>query len=396
MSVRKGIFLFLCIWMIGCVGGEKIQVQARGTEGKNDSIKAMEENENIDVSMLDEVDFTELDKVLAEQGITEEFEFRELTERVINGEEIDKKWLFDSMKNVFLGEVNQSRGYMVQIILLITAFALLYNFSNVFQNAAVTDISFYIVYMILLALLMKSFSLMGGIIHEALRVMLDFMTALVPAFSLTIVLSTGSVTALGFHQLTLLVLYIIENVLMHVVVPAVHIYIILELLNHLTREEMISKMADLLKLAVEWILKFLFTLVIGINVVQGLLGPVIDAFKSGTFSKAASLIPGIGNSIKGATEILIGSGIIIKNGVGVAGIIIILVLCLAPMLKVGIMMLLYKVSAAVIQPIADKRLIGCVSGMGEGARLLGKVLIMANVMLLLTFALVIAATTWNR
>lgn len=355
-----------------------------------------EEDAKAGLSMLDEVDFSELDDILSEQELTEDFDFKELVKKLIDGEEIDKKWLFDTGKDIFFQEISQSRGYMIQIILLVVVFALLYNFANVFENAAVTDVSFYMVYMVLLALLMRSFLSMSGILTETLGVMLGFMRALLPAFCLTMVFSTGTVTAMGFYQLTMLLMYIIEAALFYVVVPAVHIFIMLELLNHLTKEEMISKLSELIKTGVEWILKFLFSLVIGINLIQGMLSPVIDGLKTTMFARTASMFPGIGSSIQAVTEIMLGSGIVIKNGVGIAGILLLLLLCSGPMIKVGILTLLYKVSAAVIQPIADKRLAGCISGMGEGARLLGRVLVTANIMLLLTIALVIVATTWNR
>ena len=351
---------------------------------------------DLDTSLLDEVDFTELDGLLEEQEATRDFDFKGLVKQLISGEEIDKERLFGTIRDAVLYEVAASRGYMLQMVLLVAAFALLYNFTNVFEHAAVTDISFYIVYMLLLALLLKSFQLISGVLSDTLGTTLDFMRALMPAFCLTMVFSTGTVTAMGFYQLTLFLLYIIEAALIYGVLPAVHIYVMLELVNHLTREEMISRLTELILRLVEWTLKFLFTLVVGINVVQGLLSPVIDGFKTTMFSKTVGMLPGLGASAGAVAEVMVGSGIIIKNGVGIAGILVVLLLCAGPLLKVGIMTLMYKLSAAVVQPIADKRMAGCINGMGEGARLLGKVLVTADVMLLLTIALVTAATTWNR
>lgn len=351
---------------------------------------------DMDLSLLDELDFSQVESLLNSQEEASGVSFSELVQMLVQGEEIDKKWVFDSWWNLFFQEIRESRGYLAQIVLLAAAFGLLYNFANVFEKGAVADISFYIVYLILVAMLMKSFLLMSTLLTDTLGIMLDFMRALLPAFCLTMVISTGSVTAMGFYQLTLLVIYLIEAVLNYLVVPAIHIYLVLELLNHLTNEDMISKMTQLVKGAVEWVLKFLFTMVIGINVVQGLLSPVIDSFKTTMFAKTASMLPGFGNSVNAVAEIMVGSGIIIKNGVGIAGIIAVVLLCAAPAIKIGVMILLYKVSAAVIQPISDKRISGCISGMGEGARLFGKTMVTAMVMLLLTIALVVASTTWNR
>lgn len=367
--------------------------QAGGTEQQWDAQQAGEE---LQTSLLDELDFSQAEDLLSQRTEDGGISFRQLVELLIQGEEVDKKWFVDSWKDIFFREIRESRGYMAQIVLLAAAFGLLYHFANVFEKGAISDISFYMVYLILTAMLMRSLLTMSGLIQDTLQVMLDFMRALLPAFSLTVAISTGSLTAMGFYQVTLLAIYLIETALSKVALPAIHIYLALELVNHLTREEMVSKMADLVKGAVEWALKFLFTLVMGINVVQGLLSPAIDSFRSSAIVRTASMLPGFGNSVNAVAEIMVGSGVIIKNGVGIAGILAVIALCASPAIKIGVMILLYKVSAAVIQPVSDRRISGCVSGMGEGARLLGKTMVTAMVMLLVTIALVVAATTWNR
>ena len=396
---RSGRWAILVLLGVMCLLECKMQTAASGTIDTG-NIRSADtgsiDSGNLDISMLEEVDFSEIDDFLAENSATEDFSFKQLVQQLISGEEIDKGWLFGRIKDALFREVSESRSYMVQMVLLVAAFALLYNFANVFENAAVTDISFYIVYMILLALLIKSFLVMSGILSGALQAVLNFMQALMPAFCMSMVFSGGTASAMGFYQLTLFLIYIIQGVLTYGLVPAIHVYIILELLNHLTREELISKMTELVKIAVEWTLKALFTVVVGINVVQGLLAPVIDSFKTTMAAKTAGLIPGVSASVSAVAELMVGSGIIIKNGVGIAGILVLLSLCAGPLIKVGVMALMYKLSAAVLQPIADKRLAGCISGMGEGAGLMVRVLVSASAMFFLTVALVTASTTWNR
>lgn len=203
-------------------------------------------------------------------------------------------------------------------------------------------------------------------------------------------------TAAGFYDMTFMLIYGMEWMMRYLIVPAVQIYMVLELMNYLTEEELLSKMTDLIKSGVAWVMKLLFTLVIGINVVQNLLTPVIDTFKSGLIAKTAGMLPGFGASINAVTEIMVGSGIIIKNGIGLAAILVLLAMCLGPLVKVGVMAFLYKMLAAMIQPISDRRMIGCISSAGESGRLLGKVVVTTTVMFLVTIAMVTAATTFNH
>lgn len=347
-------------------------------------------------SYLAELDFSDIDGILGQQEITKELNFKDLVERLIAGEEIDKGWLIQEIFNMIFGEITAFRKTLVQIVLLCLAFAILYNFADVFENPAVTEISFYLVYMLLLVLLMKSFFILRDVSAEVLEGMMVFLKALIPTFTMSMAFSSQITTAAGFYDMTFLLIYGMEWVLKYLILPAVQIYMALELMNYLTEEELLSKMTELLKFGVTWALKFLFTIVIGINVVQNLLTPVIDSFKTGLISKTAGMLPGLGTSINAVTEIMVGSGIIIKNGIGLAAILALLALCAEPLIKVGVMTFLYKILAAVIQPISDKRMIGCISSAGESGRMLGKTVVTTAVMFLVTIAMVTAATTYNH
>ncbi len=389
-------------WVIGTallliLGVCPLQVHAMDTMEQETST---EETSTEDISMketiddyLEELDFSEVDAMLKEKGSG--IEFGELVRQLIDGEEIDKGELVKKILDVVFQEVLAFRFELIQIILLCIVFAILYNFTNIFENPAVTEISFYMVYMLLLVLLLKSFFILKDIVLVVLDDMLVFLKLLIPTFSLSMAFSGQVAVGSVFYELTFLLIYGIEWLMNYLIVPAIQIYVVVEMMNYLTEEEMLSKMTELIKEGIQWLLKLLFTMVIGINVVQNLLAPVIDNFKSTLISRTAGMIPGLGTSINAVTEIMVGTGIIIKNGVGVAAILVLLVLCAGPVLKVWVMTFLYRVIAAVMQPIADRRMLGCISGAGEGGRLLGKVIVTTVVMFLVTIAMVTAATTFH-
>lgn len=345
---------------------------------------------------LEELDFSDIDTMLEQQDGTEGLDFKGLVEKLVNGEEIDKGWLLDELLSVVFSEVAEFRGTLVQMVLLCIVFAILYNFANVFENPSVTEISFYMVYMLLLVLLMRSFFILRDISVTVISHMMDFLKVMIPTFTASMAFSGQITTAAGFYDLTFILIYALEWLMQYLIIPAVQIYVALELINHLTEEDMISRMTALVKSGILWCMKCLFTIVVGINVVQNLLTPVIDTFKSGIIAKTAGLVPGLGTSINAVTEIMVGSGIIIKNGIGVAAILILLVLCSGPLIKVWVMTFLYKLLEAMIQPVADKRMIGCIGSAGEGGRLLGKVVVTTTVMFLVTIAMITAATTFHR
>lgn len=389
-------------WVIGAallliLGGCPLQVHAmeglgQETSTEESSTEDITTEETID-DYLEELDFSEVDAMLKEKGSG--IEFGELVRQLIDGEEIDKEELVKEILDMVFQEVLAFRSELIQIVLLCIVFAILYNFTNIFENPAVTEISFYMVYMLLLVLLLKSFFILKDVVLVVLDDMLVFLKLLIPTFSLSMAFSGQVAAGSAFYELTFLLIYGIEWLMNYLIVPGIQIYVVIEMMNYLTEEEMLSKMTELIKEGIQWLLKLLFTMVIGINVVQNLLAPVIDNFKSTLISRTAGMIPGLGTSINAVTEIMVGTGIIIKNGVGVAAILILLVLCAGPVIKVWVMTFLYRVIAAVMQPIADKRMLGCISGAGEGGRLLGKVIVTTVVMFLVTIAMITAATTFH-
>lgn len=384
-------------WMLGLglvvlLGGNSIQTYAMEEEREEVLTESVSEDDTIE-EYLEQLDFDEVDSMLAEKGTGIIFEG--LVQSIIDGEEIDKGELLKKFLTVIFEEVLAFRYDLLQMILLCVVFSILYNFTNIFENPAVTEISFYMVYMLLLVLLLKSFFVLKDVVLVVLEDMLVFLKLLVPTFSLSMVFSGQMTIGTAFYELTFFVIYVIEWLMNNLVVPAIQIYVIVEMMNYLTEEEMLSKLTELIKEGIEWLLKLVFTMVVGINVVQNLLMPVIDSFKSNLISRTAGMIPGLGTSINAVTEIMVGSGIVIKNGVGVAAILILLVLCAGPVIKVWVMTFLYRMVAAVMQPIADKRMLGCISGAGEGGRLLGRVTVTTVVMFLVTIAMVTAATTFR-
>lgn len=384
-------------WMLGLglvvlLGGNSIQAYAMEEDQEEALTESVSEDDTIE-EYLEQLDFDEVDSMLAEKGTGITFEG--LVQSIIDGEEIDKGELLKKFLTVIFEEVLAFRYDLLQMILLCVVFSILYNFTNIFENPAVTEISFYMVYMLLLVLLLKSFFVLKDVVLVVLEDMLVFLKLLVPTFSLSMVFSGQMTIGTAFYELTFFVIYAIEWLMNNLVVPAIQIYVIVEMMNYLTEEEMLSKLTELIKEGIEWLLKLVFTMVVGINVVQNLLTPVIDSFKSNLISRTAGMIPGLGTSINAVTEIMVGSGIVIKNGVGVAAILILLILCAGPVIKVWVMTFLYRMVAAVMQPIADKRMLGCISGAGEGGRLLGRVTVTTVVMFLVTIAMVTAATTFR-
>ena len=271
--------------------------------------------------------------------------------------------------------------------------AVLAEFADVFGNGQVGSISFYIVYLALFTMLMENFSRLGSTLTNWLLGLTDFMKVLSPAYFMTVAASTGSSTAAAFYEGILLMIWAVQWLLANLFLPAVNLSLLLKMVNYLSKEEMLTKMAELLDVAVNWGLKTLLGAIVGLQIVRNMVSPVMDAMKRSAVGKAASAIPGIGNAVTAVTELVLTSAVMVRNSFGAVIVILLLLIGAEPIIHYGSLSLVYRFLAAIAQPISDKRVVGALSTMGEGCAMLLKLLLTAEVLCMLTFLIVVVSVS---
>ena len=292
----------------------------------------------------------------------------------------------------FSYELRSSRSGMIHILLLVIIAAIFANFSSVFKSTQVSEISFSMLYMLLLTICLNNFRLLVDSAAINLEQMTGFMEVLGPVYFLAVAFATGSSTSVAFYQFILLLIYLIEVFIQSFLVPLTQIYLIVRILGELSPEIPLTKFGEFIETIVSWSLKTLLAGVVGLNVIQGLISPAIDAVKRSLVTKGSEIIPIIGDAIGGTAEIVLGTAVLIKNGIGVAGMIICLIICVAPIVQMAVTTLLYQLTAALMQPISDKRMVNCISAMAEGTKMLLRIVFTTGILFLLTIAVAAAMT----
>ena len=218
------------------------------------------------------------------------------------------------------------------------------------------------------------------------------MCVLFQVYFLALDVAKVRIKAVSFYNLTLILIFLVELLIVKILLPAVHIYMMVKILNFLSEENYLSKFAELIETSVGWILKTLLACVVGLNVMQSLISPAIDTVKRSVVTRGAEAIPGVGDAIGGMTEVVLGTAVLVKNGIGMTGAVICFALCVFPLVQIGCIVLMYKLAAALMQPVSDKRIIGCMESVGDGCRLLMRLVFTAGFLFLLTIVIVSAST----
>ena len=133
-------------------------------------------------------------------------------------------------------------------------------------------------------------------------------------------------------------------------------------------------------------------IVLGLNVIQGMILPYVDAVKNSTLEKALEAVPVVGKGAGVVTKMVLGSGILIKNTMGVAAVIILAAMILIPVIKLLLLAFMYQCAAAAMEPVCDKRLVSCLGAVAEGHKILIRLVVSSFALFVLVIAVVCSAT----
>lgn len=334
-------------------------------------------NEFLNEHMRVQMDFAELISQISIHGL-----------EALNRENITKLF-FDTI----FYEISIARPIFVKMLLFAVLFSIIHRLLAS-KKTYVSDIGFLLIYTTLMVLLMQSFFLVRDIAVEGMDRMLGFLQALIPTYTMTMAFTGNAITGAVTYELAFFIVYLIGFFMKNFIGPMIHVFVLVLFLNHLFEEDKLSKLAELMEKIIGIILKLGFGAVIGLGVVQSLLSPMKDRLANNVMLSSMSSIPGVGGALGSAGEILFSCGLLIKNSVGIVGLIVLFIISVIPVLKIGCFWIMYHILAVILQPVADIRLVECVSGVARGCDLYLKIILYAMLLFFVLIAMATMATSF--
>ncbi len=390
---RKQKKIFLVLELTVLVLLMLLPSEARAFEDSEEESSESQDTLELGEELMEHFSFEGVDDSLKSLFPDERLDFKETVMGIISGDLAFSAKLLNHLVADQLGYAfRTSRDNLVHMLIIAVIAAVFSNFSRMFKNRQISDVSFYAMYLLLITLTLSSFHVVLRWVSEGISDLTSFMGVFCPLYFLAVAVAKGSVTSVAFYNLVLFLIFLTEFLILNLLLPLIHIYMIVKVLNYLSEEDYLSKFAELIEMAVSWSLKTLLACIVGINIIQGLISPAVDSVKRSAITRGAEAIPGIGDIIGGMAELALGTAVLVKNGIGMAGAVICVALCVVPLAQIACIVVLYKLAAAVIQPVSDKRVVGCVETVGEGCRLLLNVVFTTALLFLLTIVIVSAVT----
>lgn len=345
--------------------------------------------------LLKELELDEMEHFISEQQQEDDLDisFGELLQGFLSGEEsFDFSAVCAWVASRCFGTIRQNKTYLTQMLVLLLAFAMLQGISGIFAESFLSDISFLAVYFLFLYHALRIFSSMQQIVYSCMDRIAEFTLLVQPVFCMAMVFSAGIRSAGLTYEILLLVLYLVQNLLQKLLLPLVFVFLVTQFANFAWKEEHFSSLAKLLEGGIIFAQKALVTLILGMNLVQGMVAPAVDHLKKTATIRAIGVIPGLGGAMNTVSEMLLGTGLLIKNCVGATAIILLVLLCAKPFLEIGVLALIYRVLAAVAEPVTDQRISGVLDALARAGMLYLKLVMTAILLLFLSVAILCVAT----
>lgn len=290
------------------------------------------------------------------------------------------------------GGFREQKNYFVKLLLIGIIGALFKVIAGTFMEAGVAKMGGYIMQIALIAVLSAGMVWAVGEAKELLFGVLEFMEALIPTYALVITAGSGSAGAVAFYELVMVLIFLVDKIILKVVIPGISIYMMINMMSCLSRDNIFEKLGELVQELLSWVNKTLFGFVIGLNIIKGMISPMLDSLKGTAFTRIISMVPGVGTAMDAVGGVVIGSAALIKNSIGVTAMLFIVMLCAMPALKLFLFSFGCKAAGALLEPVADKSYTDCINGMHEGVKLLMVSSCNVAIMFLLTIAILCSAT----
>ncbi|SEN17930.1 stage III sporulation protein AE [Paenibacillus sp. OV219] len=308
------------------------------------------------------------------------------------GEGLKLTTVLSGLLRYVLHEILYNGKLLVTIVILTVFSMMLETMQTAFERNTVSKVAYSITYMVMIVLAVNSFNVAIGYAKDAITGMIQFMLAMVPLL-LTLLATMGSVVTVSvLHPLIIFMINAVGSIIYTVVFPLLFFSAVLHIASAVSDKFKVTQLANVLRSFSVGLMGIMLTVFLGVISVQGATGSITDGVTMRTAKFiTGNFVPVIGRTFSDAADTVMSASLLVKNAVGIAGVVIILFLCAFPAVKIMTLALIYNVSAAIMQPLGDSPIVTCLQTIGKTLVYVFAALAAVGLMFFLAITIVLTA-----
>ena len=334
-------------------------------------------------------DFINNSKKYINEDFMNKEDIKDILDSAIKGQ-VDNKFFTDNLLGIFGKQTKGILKSLASILAIIVIHSILKSISDSLENETISKLIYYIQYILIATIIMNDFAGVIDMVKEATMNMVGFINVLTPLLT-SLMLFTGSITSTSMLEpVIIFATNFIGNTIQNILIPIVLVIASFSIISKISDKIIIGKITKFMKSGVIWTLGIILTLFVSVVSLEGTLSSSVDGVTAKTAKAVvSSAIPIVGKILGDAVDSVLGCGIILKNAVGIVGVIIIVSICIVPILKLAITSISYKLIAGICEPIADKKILELFEQIGDIFKILLAILSSVAVLMIIGVTLVI-------
>lgn len=331
----------------------------------------------------------------AEDGyIDGEDDYNKNVEDIVSGNfSLNPIELLNTGWEMLIKEVLESRTLIINIIVIAAVSGVLNVLQGSFGKNGSSEAAFFACFTLTAIAASRLISEAVGYGAEVIERLTGFITKICPILTILLVSSGKAASASSFYPVLSGAIYVVSFMIDKCIIPLVYLSAILGIVNNISKRVQLSNLNNLIKSFSKWILTGILTVFTGINAIYGFSVPVLDAvsLKALKFT-VGSCVPVVGGLVSDTVETVLTGAKLMKNAVGTAGIITVIGICLIPILKLSVIILMLKVAAAAAEPLTDKRISDMITDIISPVTTVFSMVIASAMLFIISIAIIIGAT----
>ena len=302
------------------------------------------------------------------------------------------KTIFKNIISFILREVVLVFNGISTVIIIAVICALIQNLQTAFSHQTLSNVAFYACYALLIIILSKTFLIGIDIAKETINELNNFLLVLIPVLS-TLFLSAGGVSQVAtLDPIIILLTNIGPTFYLNILIPIILLGFMLQFANNISNNFKISNLIKHTNQIVLWAQGIFITFFISMLTIRGFTAESLDIVTAKTAKFAVdNFVPIVGKAISEAIATVAGYSILLKNAVSSLGLIIVIAIVLVPIIKIFIMATMYRLTAAIIEPISDNRIVSAISSVGDSLILIMSCVIVVSVLFFVMISIIASA-----
>lgn len=296
----------------------------------------------------------------------------------------------------FWREVIMNLSLLGKLLLVAVVCAILSILQSAFEQGTVAKVAYFVCFLVVITLAAGSFKLAISTGLGVIEKMVGFMQVLMPVL-LVLLTAVGGLTTVSLLQPFLMVFLSTMSIFcQNLVFPFISLTAVLGIANNLSDQFKISQLVSFFKQLTKIGIGIVLTLFIGVITVEGVAGSVIDGVTLRTAKyMTGAFVPVAGSMFADALDAVIGGSLILKNALGLGGVLVLGALVLFPVLKILALAVIYRFASALLQPLGDSLLVNTFEEMAACLFLTFAVVASVAIMFFMTLAIIVGMANFT-